>query len=112
MRLAELIQYQQKWEQDRGIKNGNWGADRIQVELDEAKEEPNLYRKLIEMADVTIITLGSAGALIGALDLTAEDFEKIIETKMLINEDKYPIENFVGRTTEEAIQFCRDNWFP
>jgi len=110
MDLPELIEYQSRWESDRGIHNGNWGADRIQVELDEAKEEPDLYKKLVEYADVAIITMGSVGAVIKALDLTAEDFEQILLKKLAINEAKYPLSQFVGRTTDEAIAHCRSVW--
>lgn len=112
MRIAELINDQTEWERRRGIKNGNWGADRIQLELNEAREEPDLNKKLIEFADVIIITTGSVGALLKALDMTAEDFERVLADKLLRNDVKYPEPYFKGRTTEEAIQFCRDNWYP
>jgi hypothetical protein len=110
MDLPELIQHQIKWEKDRGIHNGNWGGDRIQVELDEAKEEPDLYKKLVEYADVTIITMGSVGALVKALDLTAEDFQQILVKKLAINDAKYPLSNFESRSTEEAIEYSKNKW--
>jgi hypothetical protein len=110
MNLSELIESQVKWESDRGIKNHNWGGDRIQLELDEAKEEPDLYRKLMEYADVTIITMGSVGAVLKALDLTAEDFEKIIDAKTAVNDQKYPLSEFEGKPVDEAILDCREVW--
>jgi len=110
MKLSELINKQTKWEYDRGIKNVNWGADRIQVELDEVKEEPDLYGKLVEYADVIIITLAGVGAVLTALDMTAEDFEAIIQAKMAINDVKYKMDYFEQMSTEEALAHARNVW--
>jgi hypothetical protein len=52
------------------------------------------------------------GALLKHLDLETEIFEGIVEGKRGINEVKYPLENFEGRTVPEALQYCRDNWNP
>jgi len=110
MKLSELINKQTKWEYDRGIVNGNHGIDRIQVELDEARDEPDLHKRLIEMADVIIIATGSVGALLTELDLTAQDFESLLMAKMAQNNRKYPVQVFQNMSPDEAIQYCRDRW--
>lgn len=110
MNISELIRLQTEWEQQRGIKNGNWGGDRIQAELDEAKDEPDLYRKLVEYADVLIITTGSIGAVLSALDMAPEQFEQVIKTKLAVNDKKYPLERFQEMPTEEAIAYSRLVW--
>lgn len=110
MKISDIINQQARWEYDRRIKNGNWGADRIQVELDEAKEEPDLYKKLVEYADVFIITMGSVGGLITALNMTAEDFETVVKGKLALNELKYPLSVFESLPTNEAVALCRALW--
>ena len=39
MNLPELIHNQRRWESERGITNGHYGIDRIQVELYEHKDD-------------------------------------------------------------------------
>lgn len=110
MSLEPYITHQKRWEKIRGIKNGNFGADRIQHELDEAKAEDDLYKKLIEYADVFIITMGSVGALLEALEMDDSFFEKVVEAKLELNDKKYPPEVFALLETDAAIGLCRAAW--
>ena len=110
MKLSTEIERSLQWESERGIQNGNWGGDRIQAELDEAKEEDDLYKKLVEYADVAIILFGSVGAVLKHLDLEAHVFEGIIEEKRAINQRKYPVEEFQKRSVPEALAHCRKEW--
>ena len=110
MSLEPFITHQKRWEQIRKIKNGNFGGDRIQHELDEAKAEEDPYKKLIEYADVFIITMGSVGALLEALDMPDYFFDKVVEAKLEMNNIKYPPEVFELLETDAAIGLCRAAW--
>lgn len=110
MEIKHLINTQSVWESQRGIKNGNWGVDRVQAELDEAKEETNLYKKLQEYADVLIILTGSIGLVVEELDLDAEVFESMVVEKLKTNEEKYPIGVFQLLPQDEAVALCRAAW--
>lgn len=110
MSLEKHIKHQRGWERVRGIKNNNWGGDRIQHELDEAKAEPDLYKKLVEYSDVFIITMGSVGALLEALEMPDDFFEKVVELKLQVNDEKYPWQVFALLDTENAVGLCRAAW--
>lgn len=110
MSLEPYIAHQKRWERIRKIRNDNFGANRIQRELDEAKTEDDPYKKLIEYADVFIITMGSVGALLEALGMDNSFFDKVVETKLELNDKKYPPEVFDLLETDAAVALCRAAW--
>jgi len=110
MKIQELITHQRTWESDRGIKNPNHNLERTQVELDEAKNELDPLKRLVEYIDVLIIASGGMAKLVDELGLKDEDVSKMIESKLDINVEKYPEESFYGITTSWAITRCRYMW--
>lgn len=109
--LAGFIRFSGNWQEERGIVNPNYGADRIMDELIEAKEEPDLYKKLVEYADVFIVLGGSIYDLLKQLNMQAEQFESLVEQKQEINCIKYPVERFQnGKASDEAIAYSRFVW--
>ena len=110
MKISELARHQILWESDRGIKNGGWGVDRIQQEVDEARDEDDLHRKLVEICDAIIIATGSAGVLAKHLGYEVEALESIIATKMGLNDLKYPKDGWDKDNWQEEMAKCRANW--
>lgn len=111
MRISELARHQIEWESARGIKNGNWGVDRIQEEIDEARDEESLRAKLVELCDVIIIATGSAGTLAQYLGMEMEQLENLIGTKLMINDLKYPLrEDWDRENWQEEMSRCKQNW--
>lgn len=110
MRLSELVAYQKRWEGVRGIQNQNHNIDRIQVELDEAREEPNPYKRLIELIDVAIITAGGMYKLCDELGIPYSDVDFLLREKLQVNELKYNPKYFEGVTPEQGQLLARYYW--
>jgi hypothetical protein len=110
MEIERLISNQKAWEAERGIVNGNDNLNRTQVELDEAFEETDAYKRLVEMCDVLIILSGGMAKICEKLDLPHNVVSSIIEEKLEINEHKYPQEVFDAHSPETAVSMCRHYW--
>jgi hypothetical protein len=108
--MKELIAYQQRWEAERGIVNGNYNLDRTQLEMDEAKEEADPFKKLVEMVDVVIIVAGGMARLCDELGLPYDEVDNLIKMKLEINNIKYALEFFDGRDPNEAMAIAKDLW--
>lgn len=110
MKLSELVAHQREWEGSRGIKNGNDGIDRIQNELDEAREAVDPEHRIWEIIDVLIISAGSIATLADKLSIPDEQVDKMIDQKLYINDRKYPVDRFQEMGTEDAIAYSRMVW--
>lgn len=110
MNLPELIHNQRRWEGERGIKNGHYGIDRVQVELDEAREATNLEEKLAELIDVQIILAGTFSRLCAELGVAPEQIPKMIDDKLKVNEIKYNLRYFKEWSPDEAQAYARYVW--
>lgn len=106
--LEYLLSHQRKWEVERGIVNPDYNLHRAQVELDEAKEEGEPYKRLVEIADTFIILAGGAAKLCEELNLPYEQINEIIKLKLEVNDRKYPV-SIVNRFPDMAsyIAHCR-----
>jgi heterodisulfide reductase subunit A-like polyferredoxin len=111
MKLSELVSHQRNWESERGIKNGNDGINRIQMELDEAREAETPEQRIWELIDVFIISAGGIAGIAEKLNIGDEQIDEMIVYKLGMNSRKYPVENFQqGWSTEEAIAYSRCVW--
>jgi hypothetical protein len=111
MKISELARHQILWESDRGIKNGGWGVERIQQEVDEARDEDDLRRKLVELCDIIIVATGSAGVLTEYLGYEVEALESIISSKLAINDIKYSTKDGWDKDNWQGeMAKCRAHW--
>jgi hypothetical protein len=110
MKLSELVAHQREWESVRGIRNGNDGIDRIQMELDEAKEADTPEQRIWELIDVFIISAGGIAGLADKLGIPNEQIDRMIEQKLYVNNRKYPAERFQEMGTDDAIAYSRLVW--
>lgn len=112
MNLSELVEHQGNWQRERGMHliNGRWCADRISDEVDELKAEKDPLKALGECVDILIITFGGMYEAAQAAGIPLDELDKLIELKLKINNEKYPLEELDGRTAEDYITHCRVMW--
>ena len=110
MNIAELIRYQQDWEARRGIKNGHFGLERVQVEMDEAWQADSPEELLKEVIDVFIIAAGALGQLSEEVGKCPEQVETMLKDKIKLNEKKYPESVFREMEWQAAVTLCRALW--
>lgn len=107
MQIHELVSHQRQWEGNRGIKNPNHNLDRTQLELDEAKEEMDPMKRLVEMVDVLIILSGGMARLCDDLGVKEDTIDDIIRLKLDLNDKKYEQETFDSHSVETAVSRSR-----
>lgn len=109
---AELCQYQQDWEEPRGLDklNVDYNIPRTREELDEAEAETDPLLKLEEMIDVLIVLHGGMYKLALELGMPYDSLDKMIEAKMITNSAKYSQSLFDTRSTAEGVQAARHYW--
>jgi len=110
MKWSELVSYQKDWETKRRIDNPNHNIDRIQVELDEAREATSPKDRLIELIDVAIITAGGMYKLCDELGIPYSEVDLMLRDKLQINELKYNPKLFEGVTPEQGQMLARYYW--
>lgn len=112
MNLSELVSQQDKWEKERGIDNGNYNLDRIQVELDEAKAETNPLKVLEELIDTVIITAGGIAKACESAGIGFEQVDELLRTKLALNSRKYDLKRWFtqDRSPEDAQRVARYYW--
>jgi hypothetical protein len=92
------------------LNGADYNASRTRDELDEYEEETDPHKKLMEAVDVLIIMTGGMYKLADELGLPYEQIDELIKMKLQINEEKYDLSLYKGRSTEGAIRAARNFW--
>lgn len=110
MNLSELSRHQRNWEVERGIDNGKHNIERVQEELDEAREAVEPLDTLEEMIDVVIVLSAGMAKIVEELGLEDDFIDKLLEAKLVTNSIKYRMEFFGTRGVDDAISAARHWW--
>jgi hypothetical protein len=113
MNIAELCQWQKDWETARRMDKLNspdYNAKRTRQELDEYDEETDPQAKLMEAVDVLIVLTGGMYKLADELGLPYEKIDELVKLKLGINEEKYALPFYSGRSTEGAVRAIKLFW--
>ncbi len=125
MRTAELIKAQAEFEQPRGLDSYNTIYTGIQRMLDEAeeaqqeifntdgtsKDEVDYQAFSLEIIDTIIFAHSILGQVCSLTGTSAEEMEKLLESKLQRNQEKYDEAFFNnGWDTATAIRVARHWW--
>lgn len=114
MHFSEAGRHQKAWQDARGMNeelNGRCNLDRIQVEIDEARAEPDPLLLLGELVDVLIISVAGAAMACEDAGVPVEELDNLILAKLALNDEKYPEhERDCFGDTQTYVDSMRSRW--